>query len=182
MKQVNNAMYKTTIVIGASKFKQVCWYFTNVLVLKNSLLPGSGLRVFFLRLFGARVGKGVVIKPCVNIKFPWKLSIGDDSWIGEKVWIDNLAEVSIGSSVCISQGAIILTGNHDYKKATFDLITAPISIEDGVWIGASAIVCPGVTCGSHSVLSVASIANKNLEPYGIYKGNPAIKIAERVIE
>jgi putative colanic acid biosynthesis acetyltransferase WcaF len=182
MKQVNNALYQTTLVIGASKFKQVCWYFTNVLVLKNSLLPGSGIRVFFLRLFGARVGRGVVIKPGVNIKFPWKLTIGDHSWVGEKVWIDNLASVSIGRSACVSQGAVLLTGNHDYKKTTFDLIIAPIIIEDGVWIGASAMVCPGVTCSSHSVLSVASIANKNLEPYSIYKGNPAVKIAERIIK
>ena len=182
MKQVNIALYKTSIVIGTSTLKQVLWYFTNVLILKNSFLPGTGIRIFFLRIFGARVGKGVVIKPSVNIKYPWKLVIGDYSWIGEKVWIDNLAEVSIGNSVCISQGALLLTGNHNYKKIAFDLITAPITLEDGVWIGASAIVCPGVTCGSHAVLSVASIATKNLEPYCIYKGNPAIKIAERIVE
>jgi putative colanic acid biosynthesis acetyltransferase WcaF len=182
MKHVNLILYKKTIVIGASKFKQILWYFTNVLVLKNSLFPGSGIRIFFLRAFGARVGKGVVIKPSVNIKFPWKLIVGDNSWIGEKVWIDNLAEVTIGSSVCISQGALLLTGNHDYKKISFDLITAAIIIEDGVWIGASTVVCPGVTCGSHAVLSVGSVATKNLEPYCIYKGNPAIKTAERIIE
>lgn len=182
MKQVNNTLYKTSIVIGASTLKQVLWYFTNVLILKNSFLPGTGIRVFFLRMFGARVGKGVVIKPLVNIKFPWKLVIGDYSWIGEKVWIDNLAEVYIGKSACISQGALLLTGNHDYKKITFDLITAPIIIEEGVWICAAAVVCPGVTCGSHAVLSVASVATKNLEPYCIYKGNPAIKVSERIIE
>jgi putative colanic acid biosynthesis acetyltransferase WcaF len=181
MKQVNNALYKTSLVIGASAIKQVLWYFCNILVLKNSLLPGSGIRIFFLRAFGARIGKGVVIKPSVNIKFPWKLQVGDQSWIGEKVWIDNLEQVVIGQSVCLSQGAFLLTGNHDYKKITFDLITAPIQLEDGVWIGAAAIVCPGVTCGSHAVLSVASVATKSLEPYSIYRGNPALKTGERII-
>jgi putative colanic acid biosynthesis acetyltransferase WcaF len=181
MNQVNNALYKTNLVIGASKLKQLLWYFTNVLVVNNSLIPGTGIRVLLLRAFGARVGKGVVIKPAVNIKYPWKLVIGDHAWIGERVWIDNLAEVTIGSSACLSQGCFLLTGNHDFKKAGFDLITASITIEEGVWIGAAAIVCPGVTCGSHAVLTVASIATKNLEPYCIYKGNPAIKTAERVI-
>ncbi len=181
MKQVNNALYKTTIHIGASKLKQVLWYYTDILFFNNSLLPFSGIKVFFLRAFGATVGKQVVIKPAVKIKYPWKLKIGNYSWIGEQVWIDNLDNITIGKSVCISQGAFLLTGNHNYKKVTFDLITAPIVIEEGVWIGASAIVCPGVICKTHAVLSVASVATKNLEPYFIYKGNPAIKTVERII-
>ena len=181
MKQVNYALYKTTLVIGASSLKQVLWYFTNILVLKNSMVPFSGIKVFLLRAFGAVVGDRVIIKPCVNIKYPWKLKIGNDSWIGEGVWIDNIDEVIIGQSVCLSQGALLLTGNHDYKKVTFDLITAPVIIEDGVWIGAAAIVCPGVVCKTHAVLSVASVATKDLEPYSVYKGNPATKASERMI-
>ena len=181
MKQVNNALYKTTIVIGASTLKQWLWYLCNVFFFKSSLAPHSGLKVFLLRLFGAKVGREVIIKPSVNIKFPWKLAIGDHSWIGEGVWIDNLANVFIGRSVCLSQGAFLLTGNHDFKKITFDLITAAIVIEDGVWIGAAAIVCPGVTCGTHAVLSVASVATGNLEANFIYKGNPAAKTVERGI-
>ena len=145
------------------------------------MVPFSGMKVFLLRAFGAVVGDRVIIKPCVNIKYPWKLKIGNDSWIGEGVWIDNIDEVIIGQSVCLSQGALLLTGNHDYKKVTFDLITAPVIIEDGVWIGAAAIVCPGVVCKTHAVLSVASVATKDLEPYSVYKGNPAIKVADRII-
>lgn len=91
--------------------------------------PSSSLRIRLLRLFGARMGKGVVIKPSVNIKYPWNLSIGDYSWIGENVWIDNLTHVAIGSNVCISQGAMLLCGNHDYKRPTFDLMVKPIVIE-----------------------------------------------------
>lgn len=181
-KNVNNESFKPTLQIGASTFKQLLWYITNIIFFKNSLNISSGLKKNLLKLFGARVGKGVVIKPSVNIKFPWKLSIGDHSWIGENVWIDNLAKVSIGNNVCISQGAYLLTGNHNYKKTTFDLITAEIILEDGVWIGAKAIVCPGVTCKTHAILTVASVASKDLDAYTIYRGNPAIKINDRVID
>ncbi len=123
-----------------------------------------------------------MIKPNVKIKYPWNLVIHDYVWIGENVWIDNLAKVTIGGNVCISQGAMLLTGNHDFTKTTFDLIVKPIEIEDGVWIGAKSIVCPGVKCFSHAVLSVNSVATKNLDSNSIYKGNPAVKIKERIIK
>ncbi|MBK9291139.1 MAG: colanic acid biosynthesis acetyltransferase WcaF [Bacteroidetes bacterium] len=162
--------------------KRILWYFVNVLFFINPLNPSSGLKVLILRLFGAKVGRGVVIKPAVNIKYPWMLQIGNHSWIGERVWIDNLAPVSIGNHCCISQGAMLLCGNHNFKKVTFELMTLPITLEDGSWVGAFAIVGPGVTCGSHSVLAVNSVANRNLEPYAIYQGNPAQKIKQRIIE
>lgn len=92
------------------------WYYTNVLLFKSYLLPISSLKVSLLRLFGAKIGKGVVIKPNVNIKYPWRLLIGDFTWIGEDVWIDNLAQVTIGSNCCLSQGAFLLCGNHNYKN------------------------------------------------------------------
>ncbi len=123
----------------------------------------------------------MIIKPSVLIKYPWLLSAGDHIWIGEGVWIDNLAPLTIGSHSCLSQGAYLLTGNHNFTLPAFDLTIAPIVLEDGVWIGARATVCPGVVCGSHSILAVASIATKPLEPYGIYQGNPAVKIKNRVI-
>lgn len=120
-----------------------------------------------------------MIKPNVNIKYPWRLQINENAWIGEGVWIDNLAEVSIGANACLSQGAMLLTGNHDYSKPTFDLQTKNITLEEGVWIGAKAVVCPGVTCHSHSVLTVGSVATKDLSAYGIYQGNPAILVKNR---
>ena len=157
------------------------WYLLNSLFFKTSFYWPS-IRISLLRLFGARIGKGVVIKPNVNIKYPWLLVVGDYVWIGEGVWIDNLVEVNIGSNVCISQGAMLLTGNHNYKKSTFDLITGEIVLEDGVWIGAKSVVCPGVTCHSHAVLSVGSVATTDLQPYKIYQGNPARTIRDRQIE
>ena len=143
--------------------------------------PFSGIRIFLLRLFGAKIGKGVVVKPGVNIKYPWNLSIGNYTWIGENVWIDNLTHISIGNDVCISQGAYLLTGNHDFSKKTFDLMVKPITIEDGVWIGAKVIVCPGVTAESHAVLTAGSVATKNLAAYTIYSGHPAAAVKERSI-
>ena len=174
--QYDNSWYQP-----GPKLKILLWYFVNALFIRNPYLPFSGLKVFFLRQFGAKIGRGVVIKPGVSIKYPWKLTIGDHCWIGENVWIDNLAEVKIGSQVCLSQASMLLTGNHNYKKTTFDLIVSPITLEDGVWIGAKAMVCPGVYCNSHSILSVQSVANKDLEAYTIYQGNPAQKLRVRNI-
>ena len=149
----------------------------------KTILPfPSGMKVWLLRAFGTKVGQGVVIKPDLNIKYPWFLEIGDDCWIGEGVWIDNLANVKLGDNVVLSQGAYLLTGSHDYKKATFDLILDNILLEDGVWIGAKATVCPGVTCHSHSVLAVGSLATKDLEAYGVYQGNPSVLKRQRTIE
>ena len=127
------------------------------------------------------MGRGVLIKPAVNIKYPWLLELGDYVWIGEKVWIDNLTRVRIGNHVCLSQGAMLLTGNHNYKKSSFDLMVGEITLEDGVWIGAKSVVCPGVVCGSHSVLSVNSVASTALIEFTIYQGNPAQKIRKREI-
>lgn len=161
--------------------KRITWYFINILFFINPLNPSSALKKFFLKQFGARIGKGVVIKPGVNIKYPWKLKIDDFSWIGEKVWIDNLDEVQIGKNCCLSQGALLLCGNHNYKKHTFDLIIGSITLENGVWIGAQSIVGPGTTCQSHCVLEVLSVASGVLEAYHIYRGNPALKIKKREI-
>lgn len=177
LSQYNNSWYNP-----GSAVRRGFWYLCNALFFINPLFPFSGVKVSLLRLFGASIGIGVVVKPMVNIKYPWKLSIGDYVWIGEKVWIDNLDEVTIGNHVCISQGAMLLCGNHHYKKIQFDLIVQPIVLEDGVWIGAQSVVAPGVKCESHSILTVNSVANGTLEAYGIYQGNPAVKVRERHIK
>ncbi|HTC00744.1 MAG TPA: WcaF family extracellular polysaccharide biosynthesis acetyltransferase [Ferruginibacter sp.] len=180
-KKVNNAAYKTSIKINASKFKQVLWYFINIMFFKNALNISSGSKVLLLKMFGATIGNGVVIKPVVNVKYPWKLKIGNNSWVGEDVWIDNLSDVIIGANVTLSQGALILTGSHDHTKETFDFISLPVILENGVWIGAKAVVFGGVTCKSHSILGINSVAEQDMKPYVIYKGNPAIPILSRTI-
>ena len=165
---------------GRGRIVQILWYLTNCFFFKNSYNIFSGLKVSLLRLFGAKIGKGVLIKPSVNIKYPWKLEILDNVWIGEEVWIDNLAIVKIGNNVCLSQGAYLLCGNHNYKKTTFDLMIGEITLEDGVWIGAQTVVCPGVTCRSHSILTVGSVATHDMDEYTIYQGNPAVAVKKRV--
>jgi putative colanic acid biosynthesis acetyltransferase WcaF len=172
----NNSWYKP-----GSSLKRFIWYFKNLFLFKSPVPWPYSWKRFALRFYGAKVGKRVIIKPSVNIKYPWFLEIGDNVWIGEEVWIDNLAKIKIGNDVCISQGALLLTGNHNYKKSSFDLIVEPITIEDGVWVGAKAVVCPGVTMNSHSILTAGSVLTKDTEAYTIYQGNPAVAVRKREI-
>lgn len=174
-----NLFRSTDFDKGAGFLKRLFWYYFNIFFFNSYLLPFNNFKKFILIMFGAKIGTGLIIRPNVNIKFPWKLEIGDNVWIGENTWIDNLDKVIIGDNVCISQGAMLLTGNHDYSIASFDYRNAPIIIEVGVWIGAKTVVCPGVTCKSHSILTVGSIATKDLETYRIYQGNPAKFVRER---
>ena len=183
MKQTNLYSYNNyPYHPGGSLLKRILWHYVNAVVFKSNLFPFYGLKVALLRLFGAQIGNQVEFKPCVNIKYPWHLNIGNEVWVGENVWIDCLVPITIGNNVCLSQGVVILTGSHNYKKSSFDLITGSVIIEDGAWIGAAAVVNQGITVGSHAVLTTGSIATKNLEPYSIYQGNPAVKIRDRVIE
>ena len=166
--------------IGASKFKLFCWYFTNIFLFQSGLIPASNVLVFILRLFGAKIGKEVRIKPCIFVRYPWKLEVGDYTWLAD-CYIDNLDWVRIGKNCCISQKAVLITGNHDYKKSSFDLIVKPIILEKGSWVGASAKVCPGITLSEHSILTLGAVATKDLEPYTIYQGNPAVAVKKREI-
>jgi putative colanic acid biosynthesis acetyltransferase WcaF len=176
LSKFNNNWYRP-----GNKALIVAWFIANRVFVNTYLPIPMFVKRLVLKTFGCEIGSNVVFKPKVNIKYPWLLKIGNHVWIGENVWIDNLAEITIGNNVCLSQGAMLLTGNHDYSKPTFDLIVKPIVIHEGVWIGAKSVVCPGITCQSHAVLSVGSVATKDLEPYRIYQGIPAVAIRERNI-
>lgn len=177
LSKYNNEWYNT----GASWPTRVAWYLCNRIFF-ISYFPFSSFKILLLRIFGAQIGAGLIIKPRVNIKYPWRLFVGKHCWIGEGVWIDNLDTVQIGDNCCISQGALLLSGNHNYKKSTFDLITGKIVLEEGVWIGAKSIVCGGSVCRSHSIVCAGSVAAGDLLAYGIYQGNPAVKIRDREME
>lgn len=174
----NNSWYKS----GRGKLTQLLWYCVNATFINSYFIPISSFKVFILRSFGAKIGKNVNIKPKVNIKYPWKLEIGDFTWIGENVWIDNLEKVTIGKNCCLSQGSMLLCGNHNYSKTTFDLIVKPVVLEDGAWIGAMSVVCLGVTLKTNALLTVHSVAISDLEANTIYQGNPAVKIKDRIID
>jgi putative colanic acid biosynthesis acetyltransferase WcaF len=174
-KNFNKKEFRT----GATVAKVYCWYMVNVLCFKSGLIPFSTILVLILRLFGAKIGKDVRIKPGIHVRYPWKLRLGDHSWLAD-CYIENLDLVTIGKHVCISQQAMLMTGNHDYKSITFDLITKPIVIEDGVWIGAKSLVAPGVRVASHAVLTAGSTAVRNLDAYVVYQGNPAVRRRSRI--
>jgi putative colanic acid biosynthesis acetyltransferase WcaF len=166
---------------GKSILIRLIWIIVSRLFIDTTLPYPNSFKCFVLRIFGGKIGTNINLKPKIKIKHPWFLEIGNHTWIGEEVWIDNLVKVKIGDNVCISQGAFLLTGNHNYKESSFDLITGEIILEEGVWIGAKSTVCPGIHCFSHSILSVGSVATKNLDSYGIYQGNPAVYKKERII-
>jgi putative colanic acid biosynthesis acetyltransferase WcaF len=180
--QVNLSSYSSRdFDRGAGKWRECLWLLAGLLLFRLCPFSLSPLKRAVLRAFGARIGKNVTIKPQVKITFPWKLVIGNHVWLGEECWLLNLERIVIGNNVCISQRAFLCTGSHDYKSSTFDLMVKPITLEDGCWIGAAAWIGPGVTVGTHAVLTAGSVAGKNLEPYGIYCGNPALIVKQRVI-
>jgi putative colanic acid biosynthesis acetyltransferase WcaF len=182
MQKVDFSKYHHVIFLNLPlRLKYAFWLVvSNIFFLTNIPYPNF-LKVGILRLFGAKIGKVAIIKPWVKIKFPWHLTLGDHVWLGENCWVDNISSVYIGNHVCISQSAVLLTGNHDFSKIDFPLITKPINIQDGAWVGANSVVLGGVTLQTHSVLTLSSVATKDLEAYSIYQGNPAIKVRDRLI-
>jgi len=159
---------------GRPKLVEALWYLVKCVLFLTPLPYPSAIKRTVLRWFGARVGAGVVLKPRVNIHFPWKLSIGDHSWIGEEVFILNFEPVTIGSHCCISQRVFLCTGNHDYRQPNMPYRNAPIFVEAGAWVGAQSYVAPGVTIGSEAVVGAGSVVTKNLPPGMMCTGNPCV--------
>lgn len=157
---------------GASRLTELCWMAVSGLLIE-SWLPGSGWRRQLLRAFGARIGEGVVIKPRVRVKFPWRLKIGDHSWIGEAVWIDNLADVTVGTHCCLSQGAYLCTGNHDWTDSRFRLNTGSIELGHGCWVGAKTALAPGTQVEPGAVVTMGSVASGRIEAWTVHIGVPA---------
>ena len=155
------------------------WLVVEALVLRNPLLSSYALKRATLRLFGARVGANVLVKPSVAVKYPWHLEVGQNSWIGERVWLDTIVPVRIGSNVCVSQGAYLCTGNHDWTDPRMGLDAREIVLEDGSWVGAFARIGPGVTVGREAVVALGAVLVEDAEPRGVYAGNPAVKVRER---
>jgi len=158
---------------GRSKAVEMAWYLVKCMFLLSPMPWPSSWRTALLRAFGARVGRGVNIKPRVNVHFPWKLEIGDHAWIGEEVFILNFEPVRIGAHACISQRAFLCTGNHDFRDERFSYRNAPITIGEGVWVGAGVFVGPGVEVGAESVIAAGSGATRSLPANAVCAGSPA---------
>lgn len=139
----------------------------------------SGLKVLLLKCFGAKIGRGVCLKPRINVHFPWKLKVGDHVWIGEDVYILNFEPIFIDSNACISQRAFLCAGNHDFRDPVMSYRNRPISIGPGAWIGAQVFVAPGVDVGVDAVVAAGSVLTRNAKEGLIYAGNPAREIGIR---
>lgn len=158
---------------GAPRWKEASWLVVKSVFFQNPCPWPSRVRVFWLRVFGARAGEGVVIRSNVNISFPWRLSLGNHVWIGEDVGILSLAPVTIEDSVCVSQRAYLCTGSHDHRIASFDLVTKPITLCTGSWVAAQCFIAPGVTLGEGSVVSAGSVVLRSVGARRFVQGNPA---------
>lgn len=148
---------------GRPKLVQAAWLAVSDLIM-HWWVP-AGIRVAVLRAFGARIADGVLIRHRVRIHWPWKLTVGRDSWIGEGVWILNLEPVTIGQDVCISQDVFLCTGSHDRNSPSFEFDNAPIDIQDGVWLAARATVLRGVTIGDHAVVGATALITRDVKPH-----------------
>ena len=158
---------------GAPRWKELLWWLVRSLLFAPWFPIPSACKTAALRAFGARIGRGVVIRSRVHISFPWRFECGDHVWIGDEVLILSLAPVRLGSHVCLSQRAFLCTGSHNYRQPMFDLVTAPVEIGDGCWVGAQAFVGPGVTLGTGAVIAAGAVVMRSVPPETVVGGNPA---------
>jgi len=163
----------TELVRGAPLLVEAAWYFCGLPLLRSHWITSSSFRSRLLRLFGAKIGKGVYIKPGLRVKFPWYFDVGDHTWLGEDLWVDNLAQVTIGPHCCISQGAYLCTGNHDWSAPDMRLFRKPIRCERGSWVGARSVVCPGVTLRAGAIAAAGSVITRDIPTMEVHAGNPA---------
>jgi len=147
---------------GRSLPIQILWLMSRGLLMK--WWCPNAVRVLALRLFGAKIGAGVIIRHQVKIHWPWNLDVGCNSWIGEEVWILNLEQVTIGSNTCISQGALVCSGSHDRRSPTFEFDNAPVTIGDSVWVAARATVLRGVRVGDGATIGATVVVTGDVPP------------------
>jgi len=164
---------------GAGKLKEISWYFIKMFFFLTAFPFPTSFKKKLLLMFGAKVGEGCVIKPRVNIHFPWKLEIGNNVWIGEEAFILNFEKLIIGNDVCISQRAFLCGGNHDFRDPSMPYRNGPITLHNGCWIGAGAFIGPNVTVGTDTVVAAGTVITSSLPPNQIYKGNPANPVGPR---
>jgi putative colanic acid biosynthesis acetyltransferase WcaF len=161
------------------RVRRALWNYIGQTAFRFTFHNWYGLRAALLRAFGARVGTPVRLRPSVLIEQPWNLTIGDNSSIGDRAIVYCLGKVTIGNNVSVSQGAHLCAGTHDFRKPEMPLIRPPIVIQDYAWVAADAFVGPNVTVGEGAVLGARGCAMKDLDPWTVYAGNPALKVKDR---
>lgn len=164
---------------GKSKITVQLWWIVQATLFRWSPQFMYGWRRFLLRCFGARIGEKVIIRPSVKITYPWKLQIGDYSWVGDDVSLYTLGPINIGSHAVISQKVYLCTGTHDYNSSDFKILSQPISIEDKCWLATDVYVAPGVTIHKGTVVGARSSVYSDLPSNKVCVGNPAKPIKDR---
>ncbi len=164
---------------GRSAFVVQLWWIVQALLIHTSPQFMYGWRRFLWRLFGAQVGEGVLIRPSVRATYPWKIKIGDFSWIGDHVDLYSLGEIEIGNNSVVSQHSYLCAATHDYTRRDFPLVAKPIHVEDEAWVAAGCFIAPGVTIGRGAILAAKSVALKDMPAGMICAGHPAKTIKER---
>lgn len=155
------------------------WWLVQAVFFKTSPQIAYGWRRFLLRLFGADIGEKVILRPSVTVTYPWKVKIGDYSWIGDNVGLYSLGEIVIGKNVVVSQKSYVCTGSHDYLKVDFPIFAKKITIHDECWLGTDVFVAPGITINKGTVVGARSSVYKNLPANKVCFGNPAKVVKNR---
>lgn len=166
---------------GRPSWVVILWWFIQGILFPLSLHNLNGFRGWLLRLFGAKIGQGVVIRPTARFTYPWKIAIGDYSWIGDNVVLYSVDRIEIGCHCVISQKSYLCTGSHDFKDLGFSLITSPINIGNGVWVASDCFIAPGVAIGANSVIGARSSVFRNISEQKIAWGSPCKSHRDRII-
>lgn len=164
---------------GRSALTVQLWWLVEATLFRCSPQFMYGWRRFLLRAAGARIGRGVLVRPTVRVTYPWKLAIGDHSWVGDDVVLYTLGEIRIGSHAVVSQKAYLCTGSHDYRQPAFDIYAKPIVVEAQAWVGADVFVAPGVTIGKGAVIGARSTVLTDMPAGMICVGYPARPVKAR---
>ena len=164
---------------GAPLLLQFLWFCFGAPLLSSRCLPGSVWRAWLLCVFGAHIGSGCNIKPGIRVKFPWRLQVGESCWLAEDAWLDNLAPITLGDRVCLSQGVYLCTGNHNFRSSNFDLVVGSINIGADAWIAARAVLAPGTEIGPGAVVALGSLVSGSVPAGVIVRGNPAVVVGKR---
>ncbi|WP_218846951.1 putative colanic acid biosynthesis acetyltransferase [Winogradskyella forsetii] len=164
---------------GKSKITVQLWWIVQATVFRWSPQVMYGWRRFLLRAFGAKIGKNVIIRPSVQITYPWKISIGDYSWVGDEVVLYSLGDIEIGSDTVISQRSYVCTGSHHYNSENFDIYSKKITIGNKCWLATDVYIAPNVSIGDFTVVGARSSVFKDLPANKVCKGNPAKPFKDR---
>ncbi len=167
------------------KLKNMVWKFVNKTLFRFTppyFTIFRKYRILLVRFFGGKIDWNASLHPTATIDYPWNLSVGTKSSLGENCWVYAMASIKIGDSSCIGKDVYLLTGSHNIGSSTFDLITKPISIGDGCWIATASIILPGTQIGDYSVVAASSVVAKDVDNNTVVGGNPAKFIKPRIIK